>query len=172
MEGQGIGRGQQPERRGVRLRGRGVGRQNRGRGRRGQGHMRVPDEIRATLVDQVLNHGLTMAEAGRRVQPNVGRTTVSSIIHTFHRRNRTARQLLRGGRGPLFTAEQEGTICTMGVENNAITLREIESAITEDTRIFENIQTVSISSTDRVLKRHQMNMKMLHTVHLKGMVKE
>ena len=86
MEGQGIGRGQQPERRrgrGVRLRGGGVGRQNRGRGRRGRGHMRVPDEIRATLVDHVLNHGLTMAEAGRRVQPNVGRTTVSSIIQTF-----------------------------------------------------------------------------------------
>lgn len=48
MGGQGIGRGQQPERRrrgrGVRLRGGGVGRQNRGRGRRGRGHMRVPDD--------------------------------------------------------------------------------------------------------------------------------
>ena len=92
MEGQGIGRGQQPERRrrgrGVRLRGGGVRRQNRGRGRRGRGHMRVPDEIRATLVDHVLNHGLTMAEAGRRVQPNVGRTTVSSIVQTFRRQNR------------------------------------------------------------------------------------
>lgn len=89
MEGQGIGRGQQPERRrrgrGVRLRGGGVRGQNRGRGRR---HVRVPDEIRATLVDHVVNHGLTMAEAGRRVQPNVGRTTVSSIIQTFRRENR------------------------------------------------------------------------------------
>ncbi len=45
----------------MRLRGGGVGRQNRGRGRGGRGHMRVPDEIRATLVDHVLNHGLTMA---------------------------------------------------------------------------------------------------------------
>ncbi len=85
MEGQGIGQGQQPERR---RRGRGVGRQNRGRGRRGRGHIRVPDEIRATLVDHVLNHGLTMAEDGRRVQPNVGRITVSSIIQTFRRQNR------------------------------------------------------------------------------------
>ncbi len=85
MEGQGIGRGQQPERRrrgrGVRLRGREVGRQNRGRGRRGRGHLRVPDEIRASYVDHVLNHGLTMA--GRRTQSNVGKTTVSSIIQTF-----------------------------------------------------------------------------------------
>ncbi len=79
MDGQGIGPGQQTERR---RRGRGVGRQN------GRGHMRVPDKIRATLVDHVLNHGLTMAEAGRRVQPNVGRTTVSSIIQTFRRQNR------------------------------------------------------------------------------------
>ena len=45
-------------------------------------------EIRTTVVDHVVNHGLTMAEAGRRVQPNVGRTTVNSIIHTFHRENR------------------------------------------------------------------------------------
>lgn len=50
--------------------------------------MRVPDEIGATLVDHVVNHGLTMAEPGRRVQPNVGKTTVSPIIQIFHRQNR------------------------------------------------------------------------------------
>ncbi|KAM4592404.1 uncharacterized protein PAE49_011102 [Odontesthes bonariensis] len=124
--------------------------------------MRVPDEIRATLVDHVLNHGLTMAEAGRRVQPNVGRTTV--FVQTFRRENRTARQLHRGGRGPLFTPEQEEAICTMVIENNAIRLREIQSAIIEDNNIFANIQTVSISTIDRVLKRHQMHMKQLYTV--------
>ncbi len=52
----------------------------------------------------------------------------------------------------------------MVVENNAIRLREIKSAIIEDNNIFENIQTVSISTIDRVLKRHQMNMKQLYTV--------
>ena len=78
MEGQHRGRG-------VRMRGgRGRGRgQNRGRGRRGQIHGQIPNEIRATVVDHVVNHGLTLAEAGRRVQPNVGRTTVNSIIQTF-----------------------------------------------------------------------------------------
>ncbi|KAJ8272950.1 hypothetical protein GJAV_G00095410 [Gymnothorax javanicus] len=167
-QGQGIGRGQQLERRrrgrGVRLHGGGVGRQNRGRCRRGRGHMRVPDEIRATLVDHVLNHGHTMAEAGRRVQPIVGSTTVSSIIQTFCQQNRTAGQLHRSGRGPLFTPEQEEAICTMVVENNATRHRELKSAIIEDNNIFENIQTVSISTIDRVLKRHQMNMKQLYTV--------
>ncbi len=56
----------QPRGRGVRMRGgRGRGRgQNRGRGRRGQVHRRIPDEIRATIIDHVLNHGLSMAEAG------------------------------------------------------------------------------------------------------------
>ena len=57
-----------------------------------------------------------------------------------------------GGRRPLFPPEQERAICTMVVENNAIRLREIKSAIIEDNNIFENIQTVSISTIDRVLK--------------------
>ena len=74
--------------------------------------------------------------------------------------HRTAGQHHRGGRGALFTTEQEEAICTMVVENNAIRLREIKRAIREDNNIFENIQTVSISTIDRVLKRHQMN-----TVH-------
>ena len=52
----------------------------------------------------------------------------------------------------------------MVVENNAIRLREIKSAILVDNNIFENIQSVSISTIDRVLKRHQMNMKQLCTV--------
>ncbi|KAL2083220.1 hypothetical protein ACEWY4_020993 [Coilia grayii] len=135
--------------RGMRLRGGGFG---RGRGRRGR-RIRVPDEIRATLVDHVLNHGLTMAEAGGRVQPNVGRTTVSSIIQTFRRENRTARQVHRGGRGRIFTPQQEMAICNIVVENNAITLREIQTTILEDNDKFANVQTVSISTIDRVLKK-------------------
>ncbi len=49
-------------RRGVRMHGGSVQRQNRGRSRRGQGHKCISDEIRATIVDHVVNHGLTMAE--------------------------------------------------------------------------------------------------------------
>ncbi|XP_044052938.1 uncharacterized protein LOC122876529 [Siniperca chuatsi] len=52
----------------------------------------------------------------------------------------------------------------MVIENNATRLREMKSAIIEDNNIFQNIQTVSISTIDRVLKRHQMNMKQLYTV--------
>ncbi|GAA6070716.1 uncharacterized protein LOC112848074, partial [Tachysurus ichikawai] len=59
-----------------------VRRQNRVRGRRGQRHRHISDEIRATIVDHVVNHGLTMAEAGRRVQPNIERSTVPCIF--FH----------------------------------------------------------------------------------------
>lgn len=59
-----------------------------GRGRRGQVHRWIPDESRATIVDCVFNHGLTMADAGPRVQPNVGRTTENSIIQTLCREDR------------------------------------------------------------------------------------
>ena len=170
MEGQHCGRG-------VRMQGgRGRG-QNRGRGRRGQIHRQIPNEIRATVVDHVVNHGLTMAEAGRRVQPNVGRTTVNSIIQTFRRENRYVqywtviqhlimshvyctllsfhsaphrieRQPCRGGRGPLFTLQQEEAICSMVIANNAIRLKEIQSAVIKDSNVFGNIESVSIATTE------------------------
>ena len=40
----------------------------RGRGRQ---RVEISDEIRATVIDHVLVHGLTMREAGLRVQPNL-----------------------------------------------------------------------------------------------------
>ena len=92
-------------RRGVRVRGGGRGGQEegggRGRGGRGGGggqgggegqgeegegggerrrRMVISNEIRATVVDHVLNHGLSMREAGQRVQPNLSRFTVAAII--------------------------------------------------------------------------------------------
>ena len=50
------------------------------------------EDIGATIVDHVVNHGLTMAETGRRVQPNIGRSTVSSVVQTFRRENRYVHQ--------------------------------------------------------------------------------
>lgn len=70
---------------GVRVRGGGRGGQGRGRGRP---RTVISDEIRATLVDHVVNHGLTMREAGQRVQPNLSRYTVASITRTFRNENR------------------------------------------------------------------------------------
>jgi len=60
------------------------------RGRRGRriGYTHVSNEIRATLIDHVINHGLSLREAGQRVQPNINRSTVASIIRTFQRENR------------------------------------------------------------------------------------
>ena len=46
----------------------------------------ISDEIRATVVNHMVNHGLTMQEAGQRVQPN--RFSVASILWTFRRGNR------------------------------------------------------------------------------------
>ncbi len=62
----------------------------RGRGREGLEEFIEPEqrrrgpnltqEIRATLIDHVINHGLTLMEAGQRVQPNLSRNTVASVI--------------------------------------------------------------------------------------------
>ncbi len=76
----------------------------------------------------------------------------------------TAKLHHSGGRGSLFTPQVEEAICTMVRANNAIRLREIQSAIIEDNNVFQNIQSVSISTIERVLKRHHMSMKQLYRV--------
>ena len=68
---------------GVRVTGGGGG--GRGRSRR---RAIISDEIRATVVNHMVNHGLTMQEAGQRVQPNISRFSVASILWTFRRGNR------------------------------------------------------------------------------------
>ncbi|KAI2665257.1 Insertion element IS630 uncharacterized 39 kDa protein [Labeo rohita] len=108
----------------VRIRG---GRGGRGRGRGGEevggrglggeevgGRGRGVEEARgATIVDHVINHGMTLREAGQRVQPNLSRYTVASIIRTFRNENRIARRPDVGGRGRMFTPEQETHIVNM-----------------------------------------------------------
>ncbi len=88
---QGRGGGQQG--RGGGQQGRGGGQQGRGGGQQGGGEgpggrARQPrtiitDEMRATVIDHVIVHGMTMAEAGLRVRPNLSRFTVATIIRAF-----------------------------------------------------------------------------------------
>ncbi len=94
QRGQGGGRGRVRMRGGIR-REQGGGRgQGRGRPVGGVEHaqrIRKPNlcnEIRATIVDHVINHGLTLREAGLRVQPNLSRYTVASIVRTFRQEHR------------------------------------------------------------------------------------
>lgn len=60
----------------------------RGGQRRGRPRAVVSDEIRATIIDHVVNHGLSLREAGLRVQPNLQRSTVASIVQIFQQNNR------------------------------------------------------------------------------------
>ena len=58
---------------------------------RGGGRRRAPtlsNEIRATIIDYVINRGLTLREAGQRVQPNIPKSTVASIVRTYRNANR------------------------------------------------------------------------------------
>ena len=88
----GRGRGVEEARGLEEVRGRGQGGARRGRGgERGRVRRvrnRITDDIRATIVDHVINHGMTLREAGQRVQPNLSRYTVASIIRTFRNENR------------------------------------------------------------------------------------
>ncbi|XP_063066069.1 keratin, type I cytoskeletal 9-like [Engraulis encrasicolus] len=147
--------------------GGGRGRAARGRRRGGGGgrNPQVSDEIRATIIDHVVNHGLSLREAGERVQPVVNRNTVASIVRTFQLENRIERLPCTGGRPKVFNAEQEVAIVNMVIANNAIRLRDIRRAvIDDDDGIFSNINTVSLTTIDRVLKRHHVAMKELYRV--------
>ncbi len=52
----------------------------------------------------------------------------------------------------------------MVIAKNSFRLREIQNAIINYNNIFANINSVSISTIDRDLKRHQMTMKQLYKV--------
>ena len=54
---------------------------------RGRSRAVVSDEIRATIIDHVTNCGLSMRKAGLRVQPNLQRSTVESIVVNFWQNN-------------------------------------------------------------------------------------
>ena len=77
---------------------------------------------------------------------------------------RTKRVPHRGGRARIFTAEQEMAIVEMVRENNALTLRQIKARILADRAIFRNVQTVSLSTLDRILHRNTMRMKQVYRV--------
>ncbi|KAK0132358.1 hypothetical protein N1851_032779 [Merluccius polli] len=40
----------------------------------------------------------------------------------------------------------------------------LSTAIIEDNAIFQNVNSISISTTDRILNKHQMTMKQLYRV--------
>ncbi|XP_044038655.1 uncharacterized protein LOC122869562 [Siniperca chuatsi] len=52
----------------------------------------------------------------------------------------------------------------MVMANKAITLREIRAAILQDNAIFQNVNSISISTIDRILKKHEMTMKQIYRV--------
>lgn len=66
----------------------------------------------------------------------------------------------------MFSQRQETPIVDMVRQNNAIRLREIQQQIMEDNTLFEGINSVSLSSTDRVLQRYRIRMKQVYWDHL------
>ncbi|XP_038555701.1 uncharacterized protein LOC119888961 [Micropterus salmoides] len=98
--------------------------------------------MRATVIDHVIVHGMTMAEAGLRVRPNLSRFTVATIIRAFTQHNRVERMPHRGGRVAIFTAAQETLIVDMVRENNLIRLREIRDKVIADNVSFHRTNQI------------------------------
>ncbi|XP_028318401.1 uncharacterized protein LOC114473168 isoform X2 [Gouania willdenowi] len=137
-----------------------------GRGRQ-EGSQRGPNltnEIHTTLVDHVVNHGLTLREAGLRVQPNLSRYTVASVIRTFRLENRIEGRERQGGRPPKFTEQQEREIVNMVLANNATTLNQLQADIVNNHVIFNNVHQISTSTLARILKKNHIQMKQIYRV--------
>ncbi|XP_026047016.1 uncharacterized protein LOC113035575 isoform X1 [Astatotilapia calliptera] len=120
--------------------------------------------MRATVIDRVIVHGMTMAEAGLRVRPNLSRFTVATIIRAFRQHNRVERMPHRGGRVAIFTAAQETLIVDMVRGNNLIRLREIRDKVIADNVNFESIDDVSLATIDRVVWCKKTRMKQVYRV--------
>ena len=56
----------------------------------------------------------------------------------------------------MFSQQQETIIVNMVLQNNLIRLREIQQRVEEDNVNFEGINSVSLSTIDRVLKRKSL----------------
>ncbi len=77
---------------------------------------------------------------------------------------RTERLPTQGGRERVLSPEQETEIMNMVLENNPITLRQIQRKIIENNEVFQNIDRVSLSTLDRVLRRNHLRMKQVYKV--------
>ncbi|XP_025753599.1 uncharacterized protein LOC109204711 isoform X2 [Oreochromis niloticus] len=134
--------------------------------RRGGGAQRtiISNEVRAIIVDHVVNRGFTMSEAARLVQPNLQRSTVSSIIQTFRQENRINRRQPGGGRPRVLTDQQELAVVDMVRARNDIRLSEIKQAIENSNDTFANVPSISLPTIARLLKKHQVSMKQIYLV--------
>ncbi len=77
---------------------------------------------------------------------------------------RTERLPTQDGRERVLSPEQETEIMNMVLENNAITLRQIQRKIIENNDMFQNIDRVNLSTLDRVLRRNHLRMKQVYRV--------
>nr|XP_055062603.1 uncharacterized protein LOC129445423 isoform X1 [Misgurnus anguillicaudatus] len=146
---------------------RGVGERGRGqdhRPRQQQQQQRVSNEIRAMVVDYVVNHGMTMNAAATMFQPNLRRSSVASIIRAFRNENRIEIRPNRGGRSKILTDQQEQAVVNMVRVRNYIRLREIRQHILDNEDVFRNVEAISLLTIARVLKRHQVCLKQLYNV--------
>ena len=69
-----------------------------------------------------------------------------------------------GGRGKLLNNDQELAIVEMVVANNAIKLSEIQARIVEHHEIFNNIESISLTTIMWTLSKHRVRTKLLYTV--------
>ncbi|KAI7790308.1 hypothetical protein IRJ41_012888 [Triplophysa rosa] len=80
---------------------------------------------------------------------------------------RTQRRPPGGGMLRLLSEEQERELVNMVIANNVIRLREIQRRVIEDNHHFRGINAISLSTIDRILRKHRFRMKQAYRVPFK-----
>lgn len=63
-----------------------------------------------------------------------------------------------------MSEEQERELVNMVIANNVICLREIQRRVIEDNNHFQGINSISLSTIDRILRKHRFRMKQVYRV--------
>ena len=64
----------------------------------------------------------------------------------------------------VFSVQQERALVDMAVQRNDITIKEIQQQIIAHNGVFENIQSISLTTIGRTLKKHQVTLKQIYLV--------
>ena len=119
-------------------------------------YQKLSNETRGRVIAAIVDQNKTYMEVASIL--GISRTTISSIISVFRvyaKKSNCKRMLTRG---------QEKAIVNMVKVQNDIALKTIQQRIISCTDTFFNIQSINLTTINRILKRSKISLKNLDII--------